>query len=150
MLSSFVQPTSVISLLHACFHLGLATLFFPLVCPHLAFFSLCALLYPHHHFSRFSVIFLDACAIHVIPLMCLFWMLSLHTSISASWYHLLLLVVRLVILLLPKSAPFNRACLTTVLFHFECLNCKCMLCDHQSATDAAVNLPVVEVPVSRF
>ena len=64
-------PVSYLSYTHLSI-LGLAALFFfSLVCPHPAFFSLCA---PLSSSSRepFSVIFLDTCSTLVVPLMCSF------------------------------------------------------------------------------
>ena len=103
--------------------LGLAALaFFSLVCPHLAFFSLCApLSFWPYHLSRFSVIFLEACTTLVVPLMCSFRNLSLlvtphiHRSILISFTS-----SRAPCPLVGSqfSAPYNRAGLTTVLSTF--------------------------------
>ena len=92
MLSSF-SPSSVLSLLHAYFHLrfGLNVLLFPgmstssILHNKGSYFIL--IIWPYH-FSRFSVIFLDVCTTLVVPLMCSFRIVSLlvtphiHLSIS--------------------------------------------------------------------
>ena len=91
-LSSF-NPASVISLLHASYFRRFGRPLFPLVCPHLAFFSLCAPLSSSshgraYHFSRFSVISLDACASLVVAL-CSFRILS---SLVTPHIHLSILI----------------------------------------------------------
>ena len=109
----------------SCMHLsilGLAVLFFfSPVSPHLTFFSLCAPLSfsSHgHHFSRFSVIFLDACTTPVVPLMCSFRILSL---LVTPHIHLSILIsftssrASCPLVVAQVSAPYNRAGLTTVL-----------------------------------
>ena len=80
-LSSF-SPTSVMSLLHASFHLrfGRPLLLFPGISTSNILLTMCSsfiLLTWPYHFSRFSVIFLDACTTPVVPLMCSFRILSL-------------------------------------------------------------------------
>ena len=91
-------PLSYLSYTHLS-TVGLAALFFfSLVCPHLAFFSLCAPLSssPHgrkYHLSRFSVFFLDACTTpDLIP--------PCHSAHPSQHTHLFLLVLLFVILLL--------------------------------------------------
>ena len=94
-LSSF-SPTSVMSLLHASFHLrfGRSLLLFPGISTSNILLTMCSsfiLLTWPYHFSRFSVIFLDACTTPVVPLMCSFRILSLlvtphiHLSILISF-----------------------------------------------------------------
>ena len=99
-LSSF-NPASVISLLHAYFHLrfGRPLLLFPGMSTSNILLTMCSsfivLTWPYH-FSHFSVIFLDAWTTLVDPLMCSFQILSLLVtpqSISASPSHSLLVVL---------------------------------------------------------
>ena len=89
-LSSF-NPACVISLLHASFHLrfGRPLLLFLGMSTSSILLNMCSsfiLLTWPYHFSRFSVIFLDACTTLVVPIMCSFRILypslSLRTSIS--------------------------------------------------------------------
>ena len=125
-LSSF-NPASVISLLHASFHLRFARpllLLFLGISTSSILLTTCSsfiLLTWPYHFSCFSIIFLDACTILVVPLMCSFRILSLivtphiHLSILISFSsrrascHLVVAQV---------SAPYNRAGLTTVVSTF--------------------------------
>ena len=94
-LSSF-GPTSVMSLIHASFHLrfGLPLLILPGMSTSNILLTMCSsfiLLTWPYHFSGFSVIFLDACTTLVIPLMCSFRILSrlvtphIHLSILISF-----------------------------------------------------------------
>ena len=107
-------PVSYLSHKHLS-NLGLASLFFfSLACPHIGLLSSS---WPYH-FSRFSVIFLDACATLVVPLMCSFRSdhippyhsahLSILISFTSSCASCPLVVAHV-------SAPYNRASLTTVL-----------------------------------
>ena len=73
-------PLSYLSYMHLSILCLAALFFFSLVCPHLAFFSRCALLSFSTHgrtTSAVFAIFLDACTTLVVPLMCSFRMLSL-------------------------------------------------------------------------
>ena len=93
-LSSF-RPTSVMSILHAYFHLrfGRPLLLFPGMSTSSILLTMCSsfiLLTWPYHFSRISIIFLDACTTLVAVLMCSFRILSLlvtphiHLSILIS------------------------------------------------------------------
>ena len=71
-----------------------------------------------HHFSRFSVIFLDACTTLVVPLMCSFRILSL---LVTPHMHLSILIsltsshASCPLVVAQVSAPYNRTGVTTVL-----------------------------------
>ena len=101
------QPLSCLSCMGLSI-LGLAVLFLSLVCPHLAFLLCAPLSFSSHGFrplQSFLGNFLG-CSHHSCPSNCVhFWSypsLSLHTSMSASSSHLLL-VVHIVPSLLPRS-----------------------------------------------
>ena len=105
------QTHPVMSLLQASFHIwfGRPLLLFPGMSTSSMLLTMWSTFiiftWPYHsHFSRFSVIFLDACTTLVVPLICVHFIsdpsLSLHTSISASSSHLLL-----VVLLIPPLLP---------------------------------------------
>ena len=109
-LSSF-RPTSVMSLLHASFHcrFGRPLLLFPGMFISNILLTMCSsfiLLTWPYHFSRFSVIFLDACTTIVVPLMCSFRILSLlvtpHIHLSILISFTLILVVLIDLLLSPR------------------------------------------------
>ena len=119
-LSSF-SPTSVMSLLHASFHLrfGRPLLLFPGISTSNILLTMCSsfiLLTWPYHFSRFSVIFLDACTTPVVPLMCSFRILSL---LVTPHIHLSILIsftssrASCPLVVAQVSAPYNRAGLTT-------------------------------------
>ena len=121
-LSSF-NHASVISLLHASFHLrfGRPLLLFPGMSTssiHLTMCSSFILLTWPYHFNRFSVILLDACTPLVIPLMCSFRILSL---LVTPHFHLNILIsftssrASCPLVFAQVSAPYSRAGLTTVL-----------------------------------
>ena len=80
-LPSFI-PIAVMSLLHASFHLrfGRPLLLFPGISTSSILLTMCSsfiLLTWPYHFSRFSLIFLEACTTLAVPLMCSFRILSL-------------------------------------------------------------------------
>ena len=82
---------------------GLHLLLFPGMSTSSILLTMCSsfiLLTWPYHFSRFSVIFLDACTNPVVPLMCSFRILSL---LVTPHIHLILLVVLLVLSLLPRT-----------------------------------------------
>ena len=121
-LSSF-SPTSVMSLLHASFHLrfGRPLLLFPGISTSNILLTMCSsfiLVTWPYHFSRFSVIFLDTCTTPVVPLMCSFRILSL---LVTPHIHLSILIsftssrASCPLVVAQVSAPYNRAGLTTVL-----------------------------------
>ena len=121
-LSSF-RPTSVMSLLHASFHLrfGRPLLLFPVISTSGILLTMCSsfiLLTWTYHFSRFSVVFLEACTTLVVPLMCSFRILSLlvtphiQLSILVSFTYSR---ASCPLVVAQVSAPHNRAGLTTVL-----------------------------------
>ena len=121
---SYYNPASVISLLHASFHLrfGRPLLLFPGTCMSTSsiLLTMCSsfiLLTWPYHFSRFCAIFLDACTT-LVPLMCSFWILSLNVT---PHIHLSILIsftssrASCPLVVAQVSAPYNRAGLTTVL-----------------------------------
>ena len=123
-LSSF-RPTSVMSLLHASFHrrFGRPLLLFTGMSTSNILLTMCSsfiLLTWPYHFSRFSVIFLDACT-SLVPLMCSFRILSLLVTLHI---HLCILIsftsshVSCPFVVAQVTAPYNRAGLTTVLETF--------------------------------
>ena len=117
------RPTSVMSLLHAYFHrrLGRPLLLFPGMCTSNILLTMCSsfilLTWPYHS-SRFSVILLDACTTLVVHRMCSFRILSL---LVTPHIHLSILIsftssrASCPLVVAQVSAPYNRACLTTVL-----------------------------------
>ena len=118
-----LRPTSVMSLLHASFHLryGRPLLLFPGMSTSNILLTMCSsfiLLTWPYHFSRFSVIFLDACTTLVVPLMFSFRIVSLlvtphiHLSIRISFTSCR---ASCPLVVAQVSAPYNRAGLTTVL-----------------------------------
>ena len=121
-LSSF-RPNAVMSLLHASSHLrfGRPLLRFPGISTSSILLTMCSsfiLLTWPYHFSRFSVIFLEACATLAVPLMCSFRILSL---LVTPHIHLSILIsftssrASRPLVAAQVSAPYNRAGLTTVL-----------------------------------
>ena len=91
---SSVRPTCVMSLLHASFHrrFGRPLLLFPGISTSNILLTMCSsfiLLTWPYHFSRFSVIFLEACTTPVVPPMCSFRILSL---LVTSHIHLSILI----------------------------------------------------------
>ena len=121
-LSSF-RPTSVMSLLHASFHhrFGRPLLLFPGISTSSILLTMCSsfiLFTWPYHFSRFSVIFLEAYTALVVPLMCSFRILSL---LVTPHIHLSILISftsscsSCPLVVAQVSAPYNRAGLTTVL-----------------------------------
>ena len=120
---SYFRPTSVMSLLHASFHrrCGRPLLLFPCMSTSNILRTMSSSFILHtwpYHFSRFSVIFLDACTTLFVPLMCTFRILCLRVtphiqlsilvSFTSSRASCPLVVAQV-------SAPYNRAGLTTVL-----------------------------------
>ena len=121
-LSSF-RPTSVMSLLHASFHLRFdrPLLLFPGMSTYSILLTICSsfiLLTWPYHFGRFSVIFLDAYTTLVVPLMCSFRILSL---LVTPHIHLSILI----------SFTSSRAACPLVVAHCCCLRChaSCLLHD---------------------
>ena len=123
-LSSF-RPTSVMSLLHASFHLrfGRPLLVFPGMSTSSILLTMCSsfiLLTWPYHFSRFSVIFLDACTTLVVPLMCLFWISSL---LVTPHIHLSILIsftsshASCPLVVAQVSAPYNQITLHIFILH---------------------------------
>ena len=121
-LSSF-RPISVMSLLQASFHLrfGRPLILFHGMSTSSILLTVCApfiLLTWPYHFSRFSIIFLDACTTLVVLQMCSFRILSL---LVTPHIHLSILIsftssrASCPLVVAQVSAPYNRAGLTTVL-----------------------------------
>ena len=125
------SPACVVSLLHASFHLRFGSFFFfSLVCPHLAFFSLCAPVSFCSHGRTTTVVVLSF-SWTLVPLLLFFWdfllflslycvhfgyhpFLSLRTSISAASSHLIL-VALIVLSLLPMSVHHTTELVNPVL-----------------------------------
>ena len=110
------------SLLHASFHrrFGRPLLLCPGMFTANIILTMCSsfiLLTWPYHFSRFSVIFLDACTTLVVPLMCSFRILS---HLVTPHIHLSILIsftfsrASCPLVVVQVSAPYNRAGLTTV------------------------------------
>ena len=122
-LSSF-RPTSVMSLLHASFHrrFGRPLHIFPGMSTSNILLTMCSsfiLLTWPYHFSRFSVIFLDACTTLAVPLTCSFRIVSLLVTPNIHLSILISFTSRRAscpIVVAQVSAPYNRAGLTTVLY----------------------------------
>ena len=125
MLSS-CNPACVISLLHAFFHLrfGHPLLLFPGMSTSSILLAMCSsfiLLTWPYHFSRFSVIFFDACTTLVVPLMCSFRIVSL---LVTPHIHLSILIsftssrASCPIVVAQVFVPYNRAGLITFFKHF--------------------------------
>ena len=124
---SCVSPTSVISLLHASVHVrfGCPLLLFPGMSTSSILLTICSsfiLLTWPYHFSRFSVIFFDACTTLVVPLMCAFRILSLlvtphiHLSIRISFTSS---PASCPLVVSHVSAPYNRAGLTSFVYSLQ-------------------------------